>query len=40
MYLKNEKVTNSDLFKDDSGEFDKNKFKDYYNKQAERFGNF
>lgn len=39
-YLSNEKVKNSDLFKDSSGEFNKNIFKSYYNNLAEKFSNF
>ena len=39
-YLKSEKITNNNLFKDDSGQFSKNKFKEFYNDQAERFNTF
>lgn len=39
-YLKNDKVINNPLFKDDSGNFNKDKFKTYYDEQAIKFKNF
>ena len=39
-YLKSEKITNNDLFKDDSGQFNKDKFQTFYNEQSKKFENF
>ena len=39
-YLKNDKVVNNELFKDSSGQFNKDIFKNYYNNLSEKFNNF
>lgn len=39
-YLKSKKILDNPAFQNDQGEFSKNKFEDYYNKQAKRFGEF
>ena len=39
-YLKNDKVVNNELFKDSSGQFNKEIFKNYYNNLSEKFNNF
>ena len=39
-YLKSKKILDNPAFQNDQGQFSKNKFEDYYNKQAKRFGEF
>ena len=39
-YLKNDKVVNNELFKDSSGQFNRDIFKGYYNNLSEKFNNF
>ena len=39
-YLKSSFITNNPMFQDNNGEFSKQKFDDYYNKQLEKFNNF
>lgn len=39
-YLKSKKILDNPAFQDDQGQFSKNKFKDYYNEQAKKFGEF
>ena len=39
-YLKNDKIINNELFKDSSGQFNKDIFKNYYNNLSEKFNNF
>lgn len=39
-YLKSNKIISNPLFFNEQGEFSKDKFTDYYNKQAENFGKF
>ena len=39
-YLKSDKILENPMFQNEQGQFSKSKFTDYYNKQAEKFGNF
>lgn len=39
-YLKSSFITENPLFQKEDGQFDKNKFDDFYNKQVEKFNNF
>ena len=39
-YLKSPFITNNELFKNEDGNFNEDKFKDFYKKQAQKFGSF
>ena len=39
-YLKSDKILQNPMFQNESGQFSESKFTDYYNEQAQRFGDF